>query len=337
MKKILIDMRTRPDLLQRLQAAGPVSVQLLEPEERRRELPPEILRDQHILFCTIPPKNLDAMKALELIQITTVGYTPLVKLGLPERGIRVCNARGVYDTNIAEWNITMMVNLARDMRGMIRCQEHGIWDQHNPRFQSEIRGSVVGLWGYGGIGRETARLAKIMGLGVHVLARRGIQPRTNIYQVAGTGDPDGKLPDRVFTAGQELDFLSGLDFLVLAMPQTAQSTGIMGEKEIRALPRSAFILNPARGPLIQEEALLTALRKGWITGAALDTHYHYPMPADHPLWRFPNVIMTPHISGSHFSPHFLDRAWDIFIQNAGRYLAGKPLLNELTAAELNDE
>jgi phosphoglycerate dehydrogenase-like enzyme len=275
------------------------------------------------------------MRALKLIQLTSVGYSQLYGLGLVERGIRACNARGVFETTIAEWNVAMMINLARDLRGMVRNQEHGIWDPA-ARFQDEVRGRVVGLWGYGGIGRETARLAKALGMTVHALTRRGAGPRRDVYCVPGTGDPEGVLPDRVFTAGQELAFLAGLDFLILAMPQTPATTGLLGEKELWALKPGAFLLNPARGPLVQEQALLKALREGRLAGAALDTHYYYPMPADHPLWRFPNVIMTPHISGSDHSPYFLDRMWDIFLHNVDNFLAGNPLWNELTPEELNE-
>jgi phosphoglycerate dehydrogenase-like enzyme len=106
---------------------------------------------------------------------------------------------------------------------------------------------------------------------------------------------------------------------------------------LRALPHTAFVLNPARGPLIQEPALLRALQESWIAGAALDTHYYYPMPSDHPLWRFSNVIMTPHISGSSQSQHFAGRVWKIFVQNVERYVSGDPLLNELTPTQLNGE
>jgi len=108
---------------------------------------------------------------------------------------------------------------------------------------------------------------------------------------------------------------------------------LVGEAELAALRPSCYILNPARGPLIRETALLDALRAGRIAGAALDTHYRYPMPPDHPLWRFPNVIMTPHISST-LSPHYLERVWDLFVQNVRRFSAGEPLLNELTPAQL---
>src|SRR5262249_52766995 len=156
------------------------------------------------------------------------------------------------------------------------------------RSQQEVRGRVVGIWGYGGIGRETARLARALGLTVHVMTRTGVRPREHTYVVPGTGDPEGVLPDRVFVAGQEREFLAGLDFLVLALPHTRDSDGLIGEEQLRALPRTAFVLNPARGPIIQEQALLRALTEGWIAGAALDTHFAYPLPAEHPLWRMPN-------------------------------------------------
>ena len=114
------------------------------------------------------------MRALRLVQIASAGYTQLVGIGLPARGIRACNALGVFDVPIAEWNIAMMVNLLRDLRGMIRNQEHGVWDRDR-RFQRELRGLTVGFWGYGGIARETARLAKALGMHVHVLTRVGRQ------------------------------------------------------------------------------------------------------------------------------------------------------------------
>ena len=97
------------------------------------------------------------------------------------------------------------------------------------------------------------------------------------------------------------------------------------------------MLNPARGPIIREAALLQALREQWIAGAALDTHYVYPLPPEHPLWSFPNVILTPHISGSSLSPHFQERLWDIFRSNIGRFQLGEPLLNALTTGQLNGQ
>ena len=333
--KILIDVAAHEASLSALRNRSDCQVEFIEPpEERSRELDPKLLRDADVLFCTLPPTNHPLMQNLKWIQIASVGYSQLFGLDLPARGVRATNARGCFDVPIAEWNIAMMVNLIRDMRQLIRNQDAAVWDR-GAAFQRELRGATVGLWGYGGIGRETARLAKQMGLRVHVLARNGVRPIQNIYTVPGTGDPEGQLPDRVFRSGEELEFLRGLDFLILALPLTKESEGLIGERELQALPRHAYLLNPARGPIIQQQALLRALRENWIAGAALDTHYQYPMPPDHPLWKFSNVIFTPHISGSSLSPHFKQRLWDIFLNNVDRFVRREPLLNELNSAQLS--
>jgi phosphoglycerate dehydrogenase-like enzyme len=284
------------------------------------------------MLCRRPPRDLDRLADLKVMQISTVGYEHLRHLGLADGPLRVCNARGVFDTAIAEWALAMMVNLTRDLRGMLRNQEQGRWERAE-RFQQEARGRVVGLWGYGGIGRQTARLARAFGLAVHAMTRAGVRPRPDTFVLPGTGDPEGALPDRVFAAGQEREFLAGLDYLVLALPHTRQSDGLVGEAELRALPRTAFVLNPARGPIIQEAALLRALGEGWIAGAALDTHFAYPLPPEHPLWRLPNVILTPHISGADRGRDFPRRMGALFAENVSRYLDGRPLLNELTPQE----
>lgn len=334
MPHILLDLRAHPPGLQAVQAMAGVTVDVVpNPEQKAREFPEARLRDVEIIFGTHAPLNLDAMKNLRWIQLASVGFTQLLGLELARRGVTVTNARGCLDVPIAEWNIAMMVNLARDLRGMIRNQEGAIWD-NSARFQREIRGMRLGIWGYGGIGRETARLANVLGLEVHVLTRRGIQPRPNTYVVPCTGDEAGTLPHRVWHAGEELDFLRGLDFLIVAIPLSKATEGLIGERELRALPQTAYVLNPARGPIIQQQALLRALDEGWIAGAALDTHYVYPLPPEHPLWRYPNVILTPHISGSMLSQHFQDRIWDVFASNLRRYVSAQTLLNVVDSAEL---
>ena len=335
--KLLIDVPVEPCALAALVATGQYAIDCLDPPaEVVRSIEPHRLHDVEVLFCTFPPANLSDMRSLRWVQIASVGYTQLFGLNLAERGIRATNCRGCFDIPIAEWNMAMLVNLVRDVRQLIRNQDASVWDR-SAVFQRELRGLTVGLWGYGGIGRETARLAKQFGLTVHVLTRGGVGPREDVYQVPGTGDPTGSLPDRVFQKGAELEFLSGLDFLILAMPLTKATEGLIGERELSALSRSAFVLNPSRGPIIQEAALIRALQEKWIAGAALDTHYQYPLPPNHPLWHMPNVILTPHIAGSSLSPRFRSRLWDIFSLNLDRFSRGQPLLNELTPAQLAGE
>lgn len=332
--KILVDVPVEPGALAALQATGRFEIDCIEPPlEAVRPLDPARLAGVDVLFCTFPPANFADLNAVRWVQLASTGYSQLYGLDLPARGIRATNCRGCFDVPIAEWNVAMMVNLARDLRQMVRNQDAAVWDR-GAVFQREIRGATVGLWGYGGIGRETARLARQLGLRVHVMTRHGVTPRDGVYVVPGTGDPAGVLPDRVCRAGEEMEFLAGLDFLVIALPLTKATEGLIGERELQALPRTAYVLNPARGPIIRQDALLRALREKWIAGAAIDTHYHYPMPPEHPLWKFPNVIFTPHISGSSLSPRFRSRLWEIFSLNAERFAGGEPLLNELTPAQL---
>jgi phosphoglycerate dehydrogenase-like enzyme len=335
MISVLLDVPLESASYDRLERLPGVAVHALPPHAPDETITPKLLHGVQVLLCKRPPVNFEDLTHLELMQLTTVGYEHLRHLRLADRPVRLCNARGVFDTAIGEWNLAMMINLARDLRGMLRQQEQRIFRKED-RFEQEVRGRVVGLWGYGGIGRETARLAKAFGMTVHVLARHGVGPRRDTYVLPGTGDPEGDLPDRVFRPGRELDFLSGLDFLVLALPQTQRTNGLVGARELNALPPTAFVLNPARGPIVQEQALLTALREGWIAGAALDTHYAYPLPPEHPLWRFPNVILTPHISGADHSRLYPARMGDLFCTNVERFLAGLPLLNLVSAEELRE-
>jgi phosphoglycerate dehydrogenase-like enzyme len=332
MALIVSDMILPEASVRRLEALPGVTMQMLPPHDRPWDLPPELGRSLEILLCKWPPRDLDVLPGLKLIQLCSVGYEHLRDIGFADRPLRVCNARGACDTPIAEWCLGMMVNLVRNVPGLLQNQHRACWDRA-ACFQQEIRGKTVGLWGYGGIGRETARLAKAFGMTVHAMTRSGAGPRQNIYTVPGTGDPDGLLPDRIFTLEQEHEFLAGLDFLVLALPHTRQSDGMMGQEQLRALPRTAYVLNPARGPIIQEAALLRALAEGWIAGAVLDTHFAYPLPPEHPLWHLPNVILTPHISGAERSCDLPGRMADLFTQNVERCLRGEPLLNEITVRQ----
>jgi len=335
MMNILVDVSIYTPGLEKLKSLPDVSVIVCDPvSEEALERPKSIIKNIDLLFCSEPPKNLDDMTRLKWMQIASSGFEHLIPLNLPKRGILASNARGVFDIPIAEWCISMIINLTRDLPRMYRNQQTGYWDR-GERFQKEVRGKTVGFWGYGGLARETARLAKAMGMNVHVLTREGVRAQKDIYCVEGTGDPEGKLPDKEYLLGKKNDFLGSLDYLIMGLPLNEKTRGIVTADDLCKLPASAYLLNPARGPLIVEKALIQALKEDWIAGAALDTHYEYPMAADHPLWYMPNVIMTPHISGSTKSTHFVGRIWDLFFQNVVRYKMNKPLLNLINSKSLN--
>lgn len=295
-------------------------------------LPETEITDCTILFADHCPANADAMRRLRWIQLGSAGYQQLSRLPLaPE--VRVSNASGVNDIPIAEWCLLMMLSFTRGFPRMLHDHRERVWSRE-VQYQAELRGRRVGIFGYGSIGQEVARLSRTFGLEVWALSRGGFAPRGDRYAVPPpTATPD-EPPDRSFGPDELQEFLRDLDFLVIAAALTRDTAGRFGATELGWLPRRAVVLNPARAHIIDETALLTALRDSTIGGAALDTHYREPMPDDDPFWEAPNTIVTPHISGSTGSTHFAPRLWQLFTRNLGRFLTGEPLFNEIPSHQI---
>ena len=133
--------------------------------------------------------------------------------------------------------------------------------------------------------------------------------------------------DRLLAAGKEETLIRASDVLVLAVPLTGDTKGMIGERQLKRMKHTACLINIGRGELVQESALVRALREGWIAGAGLDVYAAEPLPPSSPLWRLPQVVMTPHIAGTH--PQYMGRSADIFLNNLKLYLAGEPLINEV--------
>ena len=305
--------------------------------ETGQTMPAELMKGVRILYCELPPGNFDEFDRLEWVHLTSAGYAQVLDLPILERGIRVSNCRGIYDIPIAEWIIMMILMWQRSMPAQMANQQNKIWDQ-SPDFQTELRGSVVGFYGYGGVARQAARIAQTLGLTVWTLTVDGaLEDRSLMYSVEGIGDPEGEYPAKVFSPLQKQEFLGGLDYLVISLPLTKTTAGIIGKEELRMLKSSAVLLNPARAAIIDEQAYVRCLSEGWIRGSSLDVHYAYPLPPDHPLWSLDNIIMTPHISGSNYTRTFAQRQCDILLKNIERFLSGRPLLSALTDAELRGE
>ncbi|TDD96771.1 D-2-hydroxyacid dehydrogenase [Jiangella asiatica] len=300
-----------------------------EPIRPGQRLPVAEIGERTVLFADHVPANAEDMPALRWIQLGSAGYQQLAGRQLAA-GVRVTNASGVNDVPIAEWCVLMMLALARRLPDSLRDQAERRWDR-DVSYQSELRGRRVGIFGYGSIGREVARLCRALGLEVWAVARSGVEPRPHRYH------PDDSLeevrPDRGFAPAQLDAFLRGLDVLAITSPLTPRTRGVFGARELALLPRHAVLLNPARAHVVDESALLAALRDGTLAGAALDSHYREPMPPDDPFWTAPNTIVTPHVSGSTGSTHFADRVWDLFARNLDRYRTGAPLLNEIDPAD----
>ena len=332
---IVVSIAASEEAFARIRAIGPDCEIRVSPAIHEGDpMQPELMRGANVLLCEHPPANFAEFDRLQWMQLTSAGYAQILKLPIVERGIRVTNGLGNFDSPIAQWNVMMMLMWERNMVAQLANQRNRIWDR-DARFQGDVYGRTMGFYGYGGIARETARLAKAMHMNVWAMTRSGkLKKRENVYCTKETGDPEGRLPDRVFSPTQMSEFLKGLDYFVVAMPLTPATEGLIGERELRMLSPKAVLINPARAPIVQRQTLERCLREKWIRGASFDVHYQYPLPSEDPMWELPNLMLTPHISGCFASPHFLSRIYDIFGQNCERYLAGEPLLNELSRDQL---
>lgn len=335
-KRVLIGLPVSADQLNELRARAPgYTFTEIDPITKGTALPAELARDCNVLIADFPPANLPEMQHLAWIQLGSAGYMQLVGHPLRQMGVRVTNASGVNDIPIAEWCLLMMLAFERDLPDMLSLQQNRMWDR-KARFQSEIRGRRVGIIGYGNIGRQVARLCRGIDLEVWAMNRHPIGPTPDKFVPAGSGDPSGTLPHRCFAIDQMEDFLPHLDYLVISTALSPATHGLLGARELRMLPKHAVILNPARAHLIDEAALRQALESGEIAGLALDSHYREPMAPDDQTWDLPNVVLTPHISGSTASRRYLSRLWELVALNLDRFIADRSLLNLVPWADLEE-
>jgi phosphoglycerate dehydrogenase-like enzyme len=264
----------------------------------------------------VPVKTIrEAAPRLKWIQLTSAGADRLLNSGFVEQGITVTTVSGLHAIPIGEFIIGAMLQWAKGAPRTMRAQLKHEWTRFAP---TELHGKTVGIVGIGHIGAEAARLAKAFGCRVLATKRSATARSSTPYA------------DEILPASELPRLLAESDYVVLCVPLTTDTRGLIGERELRMMKPTACLINIARGPVIVEEALIEALRQGWIAGAALDVFEKEPLPADSPLWDFENVILTPHISGG--TENYNRRATEIFARNLGHYLSGEPLENVVDPA-----
>jgi phosphoglycerate dehydrogenase-like enzyme len=283
--------------------------------------------NEEILYGFMPPRNLAAAPRLKWVQLHSAGINHLGGHPILKSDIRITTSSGIHAVPIGEFAITLMLALARRVPRMVRMQDQGLWPEHRWKtfVGTELRGKSLGIVGYGSIGRETARIAK-QGFGMRILAlTRGGDKRDRGYHEPGVGDPEGTLPDAWFIRAQLNDLLAESDFVLISTPLTDETRNLIGAAELHAMKPTAFIVNIARGGIVGEAALVSALKEDWIAGAGLDVFEKEPLPAESELWKLQNALIAPHVSGA--TPHYDDRAAELFSENLRRYLNGETLLN----------
>ncbi len=260
----------------------------------------------------ILPAMFARAKKLKWIQFGSAGIDHTIFPELLESDIIITTMSGIHRTAVSEHVLGLMLALSRRIHTAIRNQEQHVYDRAViAPFADNLSDKTAGIVGLGKIGTELARLCKSLGMKV-IGTKRTIEGQLDYV--------DQVLPPTA------LDIvLKQADYVVLIVPLTADTQALIGERELKLMKPSAYIVNVARGRMIDEQALIQALREGWIAGAALDVFTQEPIPHDNPLWDLPNLIITPHVAGS-FSG-YSERAFEVFRENLNAFEEGQPMIN----------
>ncbi len=307
--------RTPPELAERVRRRWPQMQVIHLPNYDR--LDDELPATDIFVGFWLRPEQLARAKRLRWIHATAAGVNQLMYPELRRSGIVVTNARGVHAVPISEHLVGTLVALARSFPTVLRYQlkrqwaQQVIWDSsQRPR---ELAGQVLLVVGFGAIGRALAERVKPL--------------RMKVWAVTRTGKVDPHLAERAVSPAQLREVLPLADFVVLAAPETPETQHLIGAPELAAMKPSAYLINIARGTLVDEPALIAALARRAIAGAALDVAEQEPLPPESPLWSLENVFITPHISG--VSDALWDRQGDLLLENLERWFSGRPLLNRI--------
>lgn len=267
------------------------------------EVEPEVQKEAEVLitYGKVSSSFIEQMPKLKWIQVLSAGIERLPLGEIKERNILVTNARGIHGIQMAEYTLGMILNLVRRNYILYENQKQKKWD--NRIRLDEAYGKTLGILGLGAIGTEIAKRAKAFGMKVIALRRnRGEVPQ---------------FVDELYSLEERMKLFEESDFLVVLLPVTPETIHFVGEEELAAMKNSAYLINIARGAIVDEQALIKSLQENRIAGAVLDVFVEEPLPEDHVLWTLPNVIITPHNAGS--SPKYIERALEIFRHNLDAY------------------
>ena len=269
-------------------------------------------------FGTLSPALLRQARALRWLQAPQAAPPAGYYFGeLVAHPVVVTNFREIYNDHIGAHIMAFVLAFARGLHHYVPLQLRREWRPapldtgvvHLP----EATALVVGV---GGIGSETARLAEAFGLRVIGIDARRREAPPGVFKLEGPDALDALLPEA--------------DFVILTVPHTPETEGFMHRARFQRMKRSAFFINIGRGMTTKLDDLVAALNAGEIAGAALDVFEQEPLPAEHPLWTMPNVLLTPHTAG--WGPYLDDRRYQIMSDNCRAFLDGKPLRNVVDKA-----
>ncbi len=329
----ILSARYRTRDLERIRAAAPGSRIVMVSTEGLSDGP---LDDVEVLLRgIISAETFDRLLAraprLAWVHSATAGVERVLTAAGRERGLVITNARGVFSDPIAEYVLMMILAVSRRLPQLLELQRERTWQ---PLEATELRDVTVGIVGLGSIGRAIAVRARAFGCRV-VATRRHPSTTESADDPAGAGavaDAPGAVAaiDEVWGPEMLPLLLAESDFVVLALPLTTETEHLIDAEALAAMKPGAWLINVARGRLVDDHALIRALREGPLGGAVLDAFREEPLSASSPYYDLPNVILTPHTAWS--SGRVLDRSVELLCDNIGRYARGEPLQNVVDPA-----
>jgi phosphoglycerate dehydrogenase-like enzyme len=326
--KVLITVDLFPDLVGQIEAISPRLEVKIVAANNSEDVPEQDWLEVEILYTHKVIPEPDLVPNLKWIQFHRAGNEAFMEepvLRKPE--LMASTMSGASAPQVAEYVLEMCLALGHRLPAIIEYKHRGQWPAGRGEIFSplELNQSTVGVIGYGSIGREVARLLHAFGTTVLATKYDAFNPADPGYRIDGTGDPQGDIVHRLYPTQALNSMLKECDFAVVCVPLTTNTENLVGTTQLAAMKPSAFLIDVSRGGVVNQEDLLKALEEGQIAGAALDVFPEEPLPEDNPLWKVPNLILTPHIAG--LSRNYNQRAVALFVENLERYLAGKKPYN----------
>lgn len=278
-----------------------------------------------LLFTRILPDDPESAPMLKWVQFMWEGVDK-ISPAFRDSNIILTNASGAHAIPIAEHVFNFILNHERKAFLYRRYQDRkewlGWWDQ--PKL-GLLNGKTIGIIGYGRIGRAIAGIARGFEMNVVAMKKDPHVRESSDLQYSKCCDKEGLIPSRIFGPDGLNELLSISDHIVISLPLTSDTKGMIGEKEFEVMKREAFFVNVGRGALIDEASMINALKEKRISGAGLDVFEKEPLPEDSPLWEMENVIITPHssVGGDPADEQIVD----LFCENLQRYLDGREMIN----------
>jgi phosphoglycerate dehydrogenase-like enzyme len=287
-------------------------------------IPADVLAVADVLYTNTAFPDAAQAPRLGWVQLDTSGVDHVRDTALWHSAVPITTIGGVSPRPLAGWVLAQVLGHAYHLREVDALARAGRWPSWDHRWNHlmphQLAGATMGIIGYGRIGREIGRLAETFGMNVLGMRRGG----TGAGERLGDDTPGAAGATVVGPDGLP-DLLAASDYVVLTVPHTPDTHHLLDADALAMMKPNAVLVNAARGGVVDEDALLAALRQDRIAFAALDVFATEPLPADNPLWTHPRVLVSPHVAG--FAPDYHERVGNLFRTNLGRFLDGAPLVN----------